>query len=100
MKPAILAAALILLPLAGKADLEDYERARGALERREVLPLREILPMIEPEIKGRIVEIEFDLGESSYVYEFEFIDPGGRLMKAVVDAKTGGILSIAEDIED
>ena len=100
MKPAILAAALIGFPLAGKADLEDFDRARVALERREVLPLREILPMVEPEIHGRIVEIEFDLGENSYVYEFEFIDPGGRMMKAVVDARTGGILSIAEDAED
>lgn len=100
MKPAILAAALIFLPLAGQAGLEDFERAREALERREVLPLREILPMVEPEIQGRIVEIEFDLDENSYVYEFEFIDPGGRLMKAVVDAKTGRILSIEEDTED
>ena len=73
MKPAILAAVLaapfLALPLAGKADLEDFDRARVALERREVMPLREILPLIEPEIHCRIVEIEIDLGASRYVYE-------------------------------
>lgn len=100
MKRMILAAALLWLPVPVGANLDDSDRARNALERGEVLPLREILPMIERETGGRVVEVDFELDGEAYIYEFEFIDPQGRLMQAVVDATTGGVVSIGEEVDD
>jgi uncharacterized membrane protein YkoI len=97
MKIPSLVLLLLLLPVIGAADQDDNERARRALEEGEVLPLREILEIVERETDGRIVEIEFEFKDGGYVYEFEFIAPDGRLLEALVDAKTGQVISIEED---
>lgn len=87
----------LILPLIARADQDDNERARQALERGEARPLRAILESVEQELDGRIVEIEFEVRDGRYVYEFEYIAPDGRLLEALVDAKSGRVLSIAEE---
>jgi uncharacterized membrane protein YkoI len=104
MKKGILALALALslFPVAGNADLDDFERARQARELGEARPLAEILRIIEQETRGHVVEIEFELEPTRdiYIYEFELIAPDGRLLKAIVDPKSGDILSIGEDEDE
>lgn len=102
MKKGILALALVLFPVAGNADLDDFERARQARELGEARPLAEILSIIERETGGHIIEVEFDLDDERdlYVYEFELIAPDGRMLKAIVDPKSGNIVSVGEDEED
>jgi hypothetical protein len=95
----LLALALILCALPARAGLDDFQRARAALERGEVLPLGEILAMVEGQVDARVIEVEFEQQAGQYVYEFELITPDGRLLEARADAVDGRILSIEEDVD-
>ena len=88
---------LILCAVPARAGLDDYQAARDALERGEVLPLGTILALVEKEIDARVIEVEFEQEDGQYVYEFELITPDGRLLEARADAVDGRILSIEED---
>jgi uncharacterized membrane protein YkoI len=90
----------LLCAVPARAGLDDYQRAREALERGEVLPLGSILALVEREIDARVIELEFEQEAGQYVYEFELITPDGRLLEARADAVTGRILSVEEDAED
>ena len=92
--------ALLVVAWPARAGLDDYPQARAALERGEVLPLGTILGMVERQVDGRVIEVEFEQQDGPYVYEFELIRPDGRLIEARADAVTGRILEVGEDIED
>lgn len=101
----LLAAALMLAALAGAAapaaaTFEDYERARAALARGEILPLAEILQRVEAETGGRMIEVEFEIGDGQHLYELELIQPDGRIIEVTVDAASGEILAIEDEDED
>ena len=96
----LLPLALMLCALPARAGLDDYQRAREALERGEVLPLAAILAIVEAQIDARVIEVEFEQEAGQYVYEFELITADGRLLEARADAVTGRILSVEEDAED
>jgi uncharacterized membrane protein YkoI len=89
--------ALLTCALPARAGLDDYQRAREALERGEVLPLGEILAIVERQIDARVIEVEFEQEDGEYIYEFELITPDGRLLEARADAVSGAILSVEED---
>ena len=92
--------ALLLCALPARAGVDDYEAARGALERGEVLPLVTILGIVEKQIDARVIEVEFEREDGQYVYEFELVTPDGRLLEARADAVTGAVLSVEEDTEN
>ena len=92
----LLLVALLLLPAAVRAD-DDSDRAYRALQRGEVRPLTEILATIGPALDGEIVGVEFDREDGRWVYEFEVITPGGRLLEVYVDAATGALLKTEDD---
>lgn len=78
------------------AAIADFERAREALERRDVLPLAEILAEVERLTGARMIEVAFnDRVEGRYFYELDLVTPDGQLIEAVVDAATGDIESLA-----
>lgn len=83
-----------------RAGLDDYQRARDALERHEVLPLARIIEIVEAEIDARMIEVEFEEEAGQYFYELEMITPDGRLLEARADAVTGRILAVEEGDED
>jgi uncharacterized membrane protein YkoI len=87
-----------VLSAAGAQTYDDYERAREAVARGEVLPLTDILPRVESEYGGRMIEVEFNIEETGYAYEFELIQPDGRIIEVTVDAATGKMLSY--EVED
>lgn len=90
-----LLAGLVLLAAAAApaaAGDRDHERARAALERGEVLPLRTILERLGPAVDGEIVEAELDREKRGWVYELKLIDGRGRLVELEVDAATGALL--------
>ncbi len=99
MIPHILLTALFLAAPT-RADDMDYERARQAVERREVLPLVEILEAVERTTRARMIEVEFEEDNGRYIYEFELVAADGRLIDAIVDARTGQVLSIGEEDDD
>jgi len=93
----LLALALLLCSVPARAGTDDTQRAREALERGEVLPLREILALVEQQVTGRVIEVEFEQEVGQYVYEIELITPDGRLLELRADAVSGRILSEAPE---
>ena len=87
----------LLLAAPARADDMDYERARQALQRREVLPFVDLLDTVERSTRARMIEVEFEEEDGRYIYEFELVAADGRLIEAIVDARTGQILSIGEE---
>ena len=53
-----LAAAAMTLGGPARADDDDHEMARRALERGQVLPLRSVLDKLEREMPGRVLKVE------------------------------------------
>lgn len=95
-----LALAFLLAALPAQAGLDDYQRARDALERHEVLPLARIIEIVEAEIDARMIEVEFEEEAGQYYYELELITADGRLLEARADAVTGRVLAVEEEDED
>lgn len=91
---------LLALALAAAASTglhaggDDHERARRALERGEVLPLRAVLEQVERTQQGQVLKIEFERDDGRYLYKIRLLQPDGRVAKLKVDAVDGRVLSI------
>lgn len=88
----VLAAGLV--PSASVAGEQDHERARQALERGEVLPLRTILDKIARDYPGEVVEVELERERGTWIYEIELIGADGRLVKLEIDAGSAAVLRV------
>lgn len=89
----VAAAGLGLLPALADGDREtaeeqDHDRARGAVERGDILPLATILEAIRPSIDGEIVGIELEREDGRWIYEIKVIDRRGRMLEIDADART------------
>ena len=73
-------------------EITDEDRARGALERGEVLPLDQVKAGLESRIHGEITGIELEKEHGIWVYEFKVISPGGKMIEVHIDAKTGKLI--------
>lgn len=97
--PALLVLASPAWPDVDDQD-HDHERAREALRRSEVLPLADILVVVEERFGGRVIEVEFEREHGRYLYELELVTPSGRLLELDVDAATGAVLKEEAERED
>jgi len=101
MKPLIaLFLVLSLPPLAAwaqSAPTPDYEFARDAVERGEILSLAEVLARLQDSHPGRVVEVELEQDDDMLIYEVELVTRDGRLIEVEIDAATGRIVSLDED---
>jgi uncharacterized membrane protein YkoI len=84
--------ALPLVPVAAGDDKSDHDRARAALKRGEVLPLRDIVARAEAAFPGRLLEVELEDEDGQIVYDIELLSPDGRLIELLYDARTGTLL--------
>lgn len=91
--PALLACVLAAAATPCGAS-DDHELARRALERGEVLPLRDVLDQVERDYRGRVLKIEFEREDGRFVYEIRLLQDDGRLVKLEVDATTGEVLKM------
>lgn len=66
--------------------------------RGEILPLQALLAKLPVPTPGRLLEVEFELEEGRYVYEMEFLTPGGSVIEYKVDAASGEVLK--SEVED
>ena len=102
LRHAALAAAALLMAfrpvLAQEDDPEpDHELARQALQRKEILPLDQVLAAIRDRVPGEIVEIELEREKDRWIYEVEIIDETGRMRDVLVDAKNAEIIGTEAD---
>jgi len=92
----VTALGLALAPVAAAAD-GDHDRARGALERGEVLPLAQILAVAAAHAPGRVIEVELERDDGRWIYEVELLTAAGRLVEMEIDGATGRIREIEAD---
>jgi len=109
-KAPLLALALLLPPLSADGEQAspaepppigpDYEIAREAVERGEILPLAEVLAILGRSHPGRVIDVELEYGRDHRAYEVELITADGRLIEVEIDAVSGTILEVDEDGAD
>ena len=88
----LLLSVALMLP-AHSSDLEDHERARRALEAGEIIPLGTVLEKVGRDTPGQVMEVELERKKDRWVYEIKLLRPGGSLVKLLVDASNGTIIS-------
>lgn len=93
---ASLAAALLIGVALGvapaRADDDDHERARRAVESGQILPLRDVLARLERSYPGRVLEVELERDDGLWLYEIKLLQADGRLLKLKLDARTAAVL--------
>jgi uncharacterized membrane protein YkoI len=77
---------------------EGYKEARRLTESGAILPLEDLMPTIQAQQSGRILELELEHEEGRYLYEIEILDEQGAVWEFKVDATTGEILE--RELED
>lgn len=91
------AGAALAAPFASASEDNEHESARRAVERKEALPLADILDRVGGDLGGEITRVSFKREHGIWVYEFKVVEPGGRLAEVYVDAKSGRILEREDD---
>ena len=96
---AVLCLALVatISPLHGaKADPDDRDSVREAVERGEIHSLADILAAVRSKVPGKIAGVEIEREGGRWVYEFRVVDGNGRLFDVSVDARSATIERIKE----
>jgi len=75
------------------SDDGDHERARQAMVRGDVLPLKRVMEHLERQRPGgHVLEVELEEHGGRWVYEIKQLEPGGQLVKVKLNAQTGELL--------
>ena len=77
----------------------DFDRALDAVRRGEIRPLAEILPEVERRFGGRAIETEIETDHGRWVYEVEILGSDGQLFEVDVDAVTGEIIDVEQEVD-
>lgn len=75
-----------------RADDDDHERARRAVESGQILALRDVLARLERSYPGRVLEVELERDDGQWIYEIKLLQADGRLLKLKLDARTAAVL--------
>jgi uncharacterized membrane protein YkoI len=90
----------ISMPMQSAMAESDHDRARGAVQRGEIRPLAELIPIIEADLRGQLMEIELERRGATWVYEAEVLTADGVRMERDYDAATGAALGLPQADED
>jgi uncharacterized membrane protein YkoI len=84
--------ALAVAAPAQAGDSSGHDRARRAVETGEILPLREILRLVERDTSGQVMEVELEREAGRWIYEIKLLTAGGAIIELEVDARDGTVL--------
>ena len=70
----------------------DHDQARSAVQRGEIRPLADLIPIIEADLGGQLVEIELERRGAAWVYEAEVLSVDGVRVERDYNAETGAAL--------
>lgn len=76
------------------------DAARAALARGDILPLVQLIPRIEADLDGTLVEIELERRGARWVYEAEVLSRAGERLERDYDAASGAPLGSSQTEED
>lgn len=79
-----------------RADDDDAERVRQAVEKGEIRPLSDILAETRSKLPGDVVGVEIEREDGRWQYEFKVVDGQGRLFEVYVNAQTAVVERIKE----
>jgi hypothetical protein len=91
---------LLLVGAPARAQLDDVSRAREALERGDVLPLADILALVQGELDARVIEVEFEERRASMSTSSSRSPRTAGCSEATADAVTGRILTMGPDDDE
>jgi uncharacterized membrane protein YkoI len=86
----------VLASVLGTADgraNDSHDDARQALEEGRVVPLAEILQLLQSRAAGEVLEVELERHGNRWIYEIETLSRDGVIAEHWVDAQTKAILS-------
>ena len=75
----------------------DQEVARELRAKGKILPLEQILKKAMVHRAGTVIEAEFEIEGSRFVYELEILDSNGVVWELEFDASTGELLKLERD---
>ena len=84
----------VTVALAGK---DDHIEARELLQRGEILPLAQILEVVQRRVPGDVIEVELDREDSGWEYEVKVLTPTGQVRKITLNARNGAVVKIKDD---
>ena len=93
---AVLAASSAFLPTPAWSR-GDHDDALQALAAGQIQPLPHILQRVARVYPGQVLEVELEQEAAAWIYEVKVLQAGGRLVKVVVDARTGKVLGTDRD---
>ena len=99
-KLTLLTLTLLIAPgfVAAQAQIPpDFELARDAVARGEILPLVEVLSRLQESHPGRVIEVELEYSDNILVYEVELVTDDGRLIEVEMNAATGAFIKMDEE---
>ena len=74
----------------------DHDRARDALAAGEVMPLEAVLDRLQRTLPGRVLDVELEREDGRWIYQVKLMQPGGRLTRVDLDARTAEVLRLRE----
>jgi uncharacterized membrane protein YkoI len=81
---------------AAKADSDDNDSVRKAVEHGEIRSLAEILTAVRDKLPGKVAGVEIERVNERWVYEFRVVGADGHLFDVYVDARTAKIEKVTE----
>jgi uncharacterized membrane protein YkoI len=82
---------------AARANDDDHERAREAVQRGELLSLERILALHPPRPGERLIEVDLERKGRRWEYELELLGEDGRVRELEIDGASGALLDEDED---
>ena len=92
----VAALTLVAVPVA-LAGHDDHVEARALLQRGEILPLSRILPIVQQQVPGDVIEVELDHGKHGWEYEVKVLTASGRVREVKLNARDGTVRKVKDD---
>ena len=76
---------------------DDHDLAKQLRESGDILPLEQLLKIVQTYHPGRLIEIELEKKYSYFIYEVEILDKNGQVWEMKLDAKTGELINMEKE---
>ncbi len=91
--------AMVLVAFAGPAlaqtQYDDHERARRLVKAGEIVPLSQILAIVEQNFQGKMLEVLLQNWDGRWVYDVRLLTPSGWIIDLFYDARTKELIDTA-----
>ncbi|NRQ13192.1 PepSY domain-containing protein [Ensifer sesbaniae] len=78
----------------GGGRRSDQERARAAVEKGDILPLKDVLRLVDEDKYGRVIGVDLRGSGSREVYRLRTRDRQGTIRNLRINARTGKFMNI------